>query len=322
MTEFRVEVVRIGAVRKHENADSLSLTDVHGGYPVIFRSGDCVEGQLATYIPVDAIVPDVPEWAFLKGHLRIRAKKLRGVFSMGMLTAAPPGASEGDDVREALGITKWEPEAEHIQNVRGRCEDDELTGPTETIPKYDLEGLRRYMGAIEPGEEVILTEKIHGENARLYHDGARLWIGSRTRWKLADAECGWSRYARDNDLAERLSAYSGLCFYGELYGNTDLKYGANNQKRGLRIFDVFDVNAGRFVDARDFVTRAWPFDRVPMLYRGPWSTDLLELAEGSSTLGEHVREGFVVKPITERVGHHGRTAFKFVGRGYLTRKAA
>lgn len=326
MSEFHVEVVRLGPVEKHPNADSLGITQVHGGYPVICRLGEYVEGQLATYIPVDAIVPDRPEWEFLGGKRRIRAKKLRGVFSMGMLAPAPVGAAEGDDVAELLGVTKWDPSEDATPNgprVRVPCADDETTGPTATIPVYDLEGLRRYMGALVEGEPVYLTEKIHGENARLYHDGDRLWVGSRTRWKRLDAACGWSRYAREHNIEERLRPFAGLCFYGELYGNTELKYGADNTKRGLRIFDIFIADRGRYVDSREFFSgNEWPFERVPVLHSGPWSKELLALAEGKSTLGDHVREGFVVKPAVERVGHHGRTAFKFVGQGYLTRKEA
>lgn len=34
MTEFHVEVVRIGSIEKHPGADTLSVTNIHGGYPV------------------------------------------------------------------------------------------------------------------------------------------------------------------------------------------------------------------------------------------------------------------------------------------------
>lgn len=38
MSEFHVEVVRVGPVTKHPNADTLSITNIHGGYPVIMRT--------------------------------------------------------------------------------------------------------------------------------------------------------------------------------------------------------------------------------------------------------------------------------------------
>lgn len=329
MTEFRVEVVRLGPIEKHPNADTLGITQVHGGYPVVCRIGEYAEGQLATYIPIDAIVPESPEWAFLGGSRRIKAKKLRGVFSMGMLARAPDGSVEGDNVQERLGIEKYEPyEPQHggpnATRVKGVCLDNEVPGPSSTIPNYDLEGLRKYMRVIELGEQVYLTEKIHGENGRFFHDGTRLWVGSRTNWKKLDSDCGWSRYAREHDIEKRLREWAGICFYGELYGNTELKYGATNQARGFRIFDVLDTKTGSFIDSQDFWSRNdWPFERVPLLAEGPWSLDMLALAEGESTLDKHVREGFVVKPAKERWdARAGRVAFKFVGQGYLTRKEA
>jgi RNA ligase (TIGR02306 family) len=323
MTEFRVEVVRIGSVRKHDNADTLSITDVHGGYPCVFRTGEFIEGDLATYVPVDAIMPDLPEWSFLGSRRRIEAKRLRGIFSMGLLTKAPDGFEEGADVRDVLGVEKWDPSEDVAPaggpRVKTLCEDDEPHGPATLIPVYDIEGYRRHKGVLVDGEEVVLTEKIHGENARLFHDGSRLWVGSRTRWKRLDSECAWSAYARRESLTERLAAWPGLVFYGELYGNTDMKYDAAGGRR-LRIFDVFDTSRMAYLDHDVAATKAPDLERVPLLHRGPWSRDLLSLCEGTSTLGGHIVEGFVVKPVRERVSHMGRVILKMVGEGYLTRK--
>ena len=73
MSEGAVQVVRIGPVRKHPNADTLSVTDIHGGYPVIFRTGDYHEGDLAVYVPVDSIVPAAdPAGSSCKGPVKNR----------------------------------------------------------------------------------------------------------------------------------------------------------------------------------------------------------------------------------------------------------
>lgn len=39
MSEFCVTVVEIGKVGRHPNADTLSITQVLGSYPCIFRTG-------------------------------------------------------------------------------------------------------------------------------------------------------------------------------------------------------------------------------------------------------------------------------------------
>lgn len=114
MSEFHVRIVQVGDLQKHPNADSLSIADVEG-YPVIVKTGDFKPGDLAVYIPVDAIVPDNETFAFLGGHRRIKARRLRGIFSMGLMMPASILGAEvlavGTNVQEALGIEKYDPEA-------------------------------------------------------------------------------------------------------------------------------------------------------------------------------------------------------------------
>ena len=60
---------------------------------------------------------------------------------------------------------------------------------------------------------------------------------------------------------------------------------------------------------------------VPLLEVGPYSfARVCELAEGPSTMpgADHVREGCVVRPLTERWDQAvGRVCLKVVGAGYL-----
>ena len=173
MSEFHVQVVRVGPVDKHPNADTLSITHVYA-YPVILRTGDFHEGDLAVYVPVDSLVPDEPRWAFLDGHNRIKAKRLRGIFSMGLLTPADPSWVEGQDVVDTLGITKYEPP--DPATMGGENEKDPGFLPCYT----DIEGLRRWGDVLVCGEEVVLTEKVHGANGRWVWRDGRLWAGSHT----------------------------------------------------------------------------------------------------------------------------------------------
>src|SRR5438128_12699518 len=103
----RVEVVPV-KLRRHENADSLSIVDIFG-YTVCVRTADWKDGDFGAYIPPDSVVPDTPEFAFLAGKTRIKAKRLRGVVSFGLLMPAPPGGKIGDDVAELMGVTHYEP---------------------------------------------------------------------------------------------------------------------------------------------------------------------------------------------------------------------
>jgi RNA ligase (TIGR02306 family) len=320
LSEFHVPVVRLCEITKHPNADSLSVTKVFD-YPVVIRSDTFQTGDLAVYVPVDAVVPfDDPRWDFLQGHHRIKAKRLRGIFSMGLLTDADPSWEEGQQVGDLLGITKYEPP---VQYAGGQAERD-----PGFIPVYtDMEGLRRYPDILQEGEEVVITEKLHGANARFVYYQDRLWVGSHTQIKRQDPNSPWWKAAEKLNLGEVLQEVPGLVFYGEVFGNVqDLKYGMP-QGIDLRFFDAFSISEGKYLDWVTFegVTAALGLPVVPILYRGPWGKHkaLLDLAEGGTfiTSGDHMREGFVVKPVRERwTEETGRVILKLVGEGYLLRK--
>ena len=326
MSEFHVKVVRVGKIEHHPNADALDVTHVYD-YPVVVRRGDFTEGELAVYVPIDSIVPDTDAWAFLDGKRRIKAKKLRGVFSQGLLAKLPVNAfcdvayCEGDDVREVMGITKYEPPLP--MSTGGECE----PAPKGWMfPVYtDIEGLRRHPNVLRAGEEVVITEKLHGCNGRFVHDGTRLWVGSHTQIKRFDEKSLWWQVASAFELERKLSQFPMHVFFGEVFGQVqDLKYGVS---RGalLRLFDVFDINSGSYLnydDARQLAASCG-LDWVPELYRGPWDPTMASFAEGKSTLADHVREGFVVKPTKERCDDAcGRVVLKRIGEGYLLRKDA
>lgn len=187
MSEFEVKVVRIDRVEKHPNADRLDICHV-ADYPVIASRGDFKTGDLGVYIPIDAEVPLSHEsFSFLRSKpdqftARIKAKKLRGVFSMGLLIPASPSMVEGQDVQEMLGITKYEPDESNRVAPKmgsGTAEKKEID-----LPVYDVDGLRKFKAFFE-GKNVVITEKIHGSNARFVFSSGlnKLIVGSRTMFK-------------------------------------------------------------------------------------------------------------------------------------------
>jgi RNA ligase (TIGR02306 family) len=332
MSEFHVEVVRLGEIEKHPNADSLGIASVNG-YPVIVRLGEYQPGDLAVYVPVDAVVPeDDPRWVFLGKHRRITAKRLRGVFSMGLLTPAEPDMQEGENVQARMRIEKYLTLVERGELVPSgggaSTPDPEQAADPGILPVYDLEGLRRYSGIIQEGEEVVLTEKLHGASARyVYHDGA-LYVGSHKKFKKPDGQSQWAEVARRYKLAKWLSLVPGVAIYGEVFGQVqDLKYGAGPGEVRLALFDAYDVRERRFLDYDDFAELAETLGlpTVPVIHRGPWSDTLRDLACGQTTVSgaAHCREGFVVRPVRERIDRRiGRVVLKLVGEDYLLRKTA
>lgn len=342
MSTFSVPVVCVGHCKRHPNADTLSITQVEG-CPVIFRTGELETGSYAIYVPVDAMVPTTnPAFSFLatkEGQTkhRVKAKKLRGVFSMGLLMPVKDllpadfdlKIGESQDVSEALGIVKYE-EPEDNMSLGGRREGRQPD--SATAPIYDIESHRKYQHLYANGEEVVVTEKIHGCNGRFVFrqgegdEAPRLYAGSRNFFnKESDIDVWW-RVARQYGLAEKLSAHPDAVLYGEVYGQVqDLKYGTTAEDP-LRFaaFDVYDKSSGRFLDYDAFkqFCEAAGIPTVPVLYRGPYSYEKIEeLSKGQSTLTDQIKEGCVIKPVMNRWDYHlGRVITKFVGEQYLLRK--
>lgn len=331
MSTFACPVVKIQKVGKHPNADTLDITTVEG-CPVIFRSGDFKEGDIAIYIPVDAVVPEtVPdtEWLGTGKHRRIKAKKLRGIFSMGLLLPLDKTIPEvangfwpGSDVAHHLGIIKYEePEPLFMQTEQAPA-----PKTPNTPPIYDVESFRKYHHLFTPDEEVYISEKIHGTNARFVYWDGQLHCGSHKTWKAMDERNLWWKVAKAYNLEEKLKGDPGLIVYGEIHGRVqDLTYGAKPNELFFRAFDVYHTGVGQWLSYMPFVSWCDELEipRVPTLYRGPYSSfeALAHLAEGKSTIASHIREGFVIKPVNEHWNQEtGRTIAKLVSESYLLRK--
>ena len=90
-----VVVVKLGPPEVHPNADRLEIHRIFDAYRCVSQKGLYKEGDLVAYIPPDNVVPDTEDFAWLEGKRRIKAKKLRGVISYGLLHPAPLGSVEG-----------------------------------------------------------------------------------------------------------------------------------------------------------------------------------------------------------------------------------
>lgn len=326
MSEFKCEVVKVGPISKHPNADTLGITHVWG-YPVIVKLGEINEGDKAVYIPVDAVVPTSdPRFSFLGKHSRIKAKKLRGVFSMGMLMKHDRmSLDEGDDAKDLLNIKKYE-EPDEAVSANGNLK---TGGNCESVPffyvNYDVQHYRRYTLSIQEGEQVAITEKIHGCNSRFCYYEGRLYAGSHNTWKKQDDANMWWKLAKDYNLEEKLAKYPNMIFYGEAFGWVqDLRYDHKQGEVSLKFFDIFDLQNDKWLDweKMDNICIELGLDVVPTLYIGPWHKSLESMAEGMSTIGDNIREGIVIRPLVERFDQYcGRPVLKLVSESYLLRKS-
>lgn len=331
MSTFAVEILQLQNIRPHPNADKMNVVDVWGWQCCIgkdqFRDGD-----LAVYVPPDFVVPTtLPEFAFLardgKTMERIRVRRLRGQLSQGLLIPVPTSVANptpGMDVTEALGIVRYEPPLE----LKGGG--DALGAPSGLYcPKFDVESYERWGREVfVPGEPVVITEKIHGANARYVWakgpDGAfQQFCGSRTNWWKDTADnIWWTAYRLHPQIGEWCRTNPEYTLFGEVFGQVqDLKYGIGKSRLAFAAFAVLKQQVWLDWELMRSTLRHQDVPVVPEVYVGGFNeTSARDLAESDSSWpgAHHEREGVVIVPIAERRHEKiGRVILKMVSNRYL-----
>lgn len=385
MSSLIVDVAKINAIEKHANADRLRLATVKG-WNCIIGLDDFQVGDLVIFIPPDCILPDEMidkyKLEFLKKGSRVKTIKLRGVISQGLCLPIPEGKNwkEGKSVANELGITKYGPPVsnyqgnskETIKSLFGKYREGKINlrrfimkslGLIKDIfkkkrninplfSKYtDIENIKNFNTIFKEGEQVVITEKIHGTNFRagyIKRDTKYFW----QRWILK--MLGEYEFVYGSHNVQITGHRGRNCFYGDdVYGKIAEKYkfveiipqdyivygeiyGKKIQELQYEMDDidlvVFDVKyKGVYLDFKDFeefcTGRLLPM--VPVLavekfWEGSLSTHtsgLSILAKYYNVKTRHIREGCVIKPLKEQYNNRmGRIILKSINEEYLLTK--
>ena len=335
-------------IEPHPNADRIEVARIQG-YQTIVPKGRYRTGDVAVFLPPDALVPaDVVAELGLTGKLagkasnRVKPIRLRGVLSEGLIypvdgaRLAGRTVRCGDDLTEAMGVVKYEPPIPSSL-------DGEVESRRGETMAYDIEPWKRYPDWFEAGEPVAITEKIHGTLcclARIAADPERDLVTSKglgaqgLAFKL-DAERNRTNayvrmFHRHRDLLDALcervpGAGEAVHVFAEIHGDKiqDLRYGLQRRQE-MAIFDIHVGRRGhgRYLDHAELRSLADLLPLVPLLYEGPYSEEVVRgWTDGKTTLGGgHVREGIVIRPMVERQALPGeRLILKSVSADYLTR---
>lgn len=277
-----VKVIKIDNIRQHENADRLEIIDVKrpgGQDSCIVRKGQFQVGDLAIFVEADYMVPTGHAlFSTFKSKpdeenkmLRVKAKRLRGIWSNCLLVKVQDGIvegqdamvegqdamAEGQDVMRQLGIERYDPDAERDRKASFSA--DCAKAPDVHVPVYDVEAGKKYDHRLifEPGEMIAVTEKIHGTNARYMYYNGEMFCGSHRTWKKDDDVNLWWKVLHQNEwLEEFCMAHEGLVVYGEIFGDVqNLKYGAKNGELSFMWFDLFDTKNQRFFTWHEIMKR-------------------------------------------------------------------
>lgn len=330
MSTHEIAIVEIQDVRQHPNADKMELTDVWG-WQCCIGKGQFKSGDRAIYVPPDYEVPvSHPLFSFLAGnreHERIKVRRFRGQISQGLLVSVPGDMSHlpvGTNVIELLGARKYEPPVPH--DTSGMF----IGGPSGLYsPKFDVESYQRYRHLMVEGEPVVVTEKIHGANARFVYaknsDGEWMqFCGSRNNWLAEDeSNIWWQAFRSHPSIGEWCRSHPEDILFGEVFGQVqDLKYGAGKNDVFFAAFAVLSKQS--WVNYAEMAGSlcVYGVPMTPLVYRGPLTPEVFAMAESNSRWNEanHLAEGVVIVPEKERVDPEiGRVCLKLVSNRYLER---
>ncbi len=315
-----------------ENADAIERADVLGWHCVV-RKGDFKIGDLCIYCEIDSVLPDKPDFEFLRTRgFRIKTIKLRGQVSQGIVFPVSILCSSidykvGNDVTDLLGITKWEPKMAQqlVSLAKGYI--------PSFIPKTDEMRIQSVPDVLvrNRGVECYYTEKLDGTSMSVWIKDDQFSVASRRLELKEDEHNVYWAVARQLELEGKLRRLNrNIALQGELIGP-----GVQGNKYGLGdnhvyFFNAFDIDKQEYIPPHLFwsIIASLNLYSVPMLgiiYLDHTVDDLVNLSKGESLLKNiHLeakniqREGIVVRSVLERQDLEiGRLSFKVVNPEFL-----
>lgn len=342
---FGARVCRLQYVRAHKDADRLEVAILPGNITAVVPKGEFQKGDIVLAVGAESVIPDETPICGMTG--RVKRVTIRGEVSCALVTKNMPvipglnqpgwvtyiGESiQSIDVTEALGITRWVHPADrdyvngygHDRTTAYDCDAPWMPKFSKPIAHYKVE----LDEVFQSGEQVYVTEKLHGTNARyaLGPDG-KLVCASKNVVLETGKGGVWERLGLANDLEAKLKRCDRrIVLYGEIVGPgiQDLHYGLTEPR--FVLFDVREVGGEYYPHAvLPMFGAQFGLDTVPNLFSGQYVPELIDLAEGNTVYGRgvHLREGIVIRPFSpKRFSDGERAIVKVVSSVYRNRKHA
>jgi RNA ligase (TIGR02306 family) len=185
------EIVEIPELKAIENADALEVVSVRG-WNVVVQKGLYQTGELAVYFSIDALLPEYPEFEWMRERcyvknseagpgFRIKTIRLRGVYSQGILCPLKEIAhyfkkapKVGDDVTDLLNVKKYEKKLDEV--ARARLGGNARGAFPSFIPKTDEHRIQNFFGRFEKEYSDHVWEvslKMDGSSMTAYFNGVK-----------------------------------------------------------------------------------------------------------------------------------------------------
>lgn len=315
-------------------ADAIERATVLG-WQLVVKKGDFNIGDLCVYCEIDSLMPDRPEFEFLKPRgMRIKTVRLRGQVSQGIafpLSILPPDYSYsiGTDCTDVLGITKYDP-------PMPACLSGAAKGKFPSfIPKTDetrVQVLQKVLDKYQ-GHPCYVTEKLDGSSATYYIKDGEFGVCSRNLDLLEDADNSFWKVARQLNIEEKLRSLKvNIAIQGELVGE-----GIQDNKLKLKgqtvyFFNAFDIDKFQYFEFEAFknLIDTLELNVVPIIDQcACLSNDIETLVAASmrkSLINGNIwAEGIVVRPLKESIDlllsnenfNNGRVTFKVINPEFL-----
>ena len=313
-------IATIDVIMEIVGADNIEQARI-GGWNCIIQKGQYNVGDLVVVATTDAIIPESLSDAlnvtnYLRKGQRVRTVKLRGTYSECLIiplthTPRPATYKEGDDLMKELNIFKYEPPVKQIQLASGRK--IRYQDNPNFLVYYKFPNMKNVTGIFNEDDDVQITRKIHGTNARygiVKKAKLSLWDKVKKFFRLADewveyefvvgshnVEKGsdsqgfydtnvWYEIADKYEIKRKMWEFvklhsteetgSGITLYGEIYGvgiQKGYDYGLEEIK-----FVGFDVmwNGGYLSTNKAYFTIVGGVNlpHVEILYTGKWSQEI------------------------------------------------
>lgn len=339
-------IQKVLAVAPIQGADAIERVDILG-WQCVSKKGEFKPNDLVVYLEIDSLLPRAPwcEFLFKPGRddasavYRLRTVKLRGQVSQGLVLPLSvldgkkfssdvrenPAYtwSEGQEVTELLGVTKFEPTipAQLAGQVKGQF--------PSFIPKTDETRVQAEPGVIEEfkGKQVVITTKMDGSSGTFFFYEGEFGVCSRNLEFKEDGDNSFWKVANKYGLKEKLAKLGrNIAIQAELCGPSIQKNRLNLKEHDIYAFNVYDIQAARYLDADQAsdVIQDLGLKPVPVEYTGifdpSWDLPkLLSMAKGLYTGTNNHKEGIVIRPLVEERSEalKGRASFKVINNDYL-----
>jgi len=331
-------IERIKDINPIPGADVIEVVTIRG-WKVVVKKNEFKIDDLCVYIEIDSIVPEIPEFEFLKSSkYRIKTIKLRGQVSQGIVFpisilykfGQPEQQGimikEGTDVTDFMGIIKYEPPipAQLSGTMKGNFPSYIPKTDEERVQNLDYEKLKKYT--------YTETEKLDGTSttilvAKTFGDGKVEVCSRNINLKEDDKNTYW-KVTRELDIENKMKKYmkkhdmTDFVIQGEIIGEGIQGNPYKLKGQTIRIFIMFDPKEYKYFSPNEMVeaVKEMNFETVPINntnFTLPDTMDeLLDHVQGFSKLRKTQREGsvFIANEYTK---DNGRFSFKAISNKYL-----